>query len=131
MAGVRAMILDTCAFLWLASGQKKLSRIALKEIQEAPAVYVSAISAFEIAIKTAKGKLKLTAPAGEWFENIIKQHGLTVMPLDASICIAAAQLPPLHNDPYDRFIIATAKEHDLTVVTTDEQFEKYGVKVIC
>ncbi len=131
MAGVGAMILDTCALLWLASGDKKLSRSALKEISQAPAVYISAISAFEIALKVAKGKLKLPNPPKEWFEKIVEHHGVTVLPLDLNVCVAAAQLPPIHNDPYDRFIIAAAKLHDLTVATTDEQFEKYGVTVIC
>ena len=41
------------------------------------------------------------------------------------------KLPPIHDDPFDRFIIAAAKLNDLTVVTADEQFEKYGVTVIC
>jgi PIN domain nuclease of toxin-antitoxin system len=131
MAGVGAMILDTCALLWLASGDKKLSRSTLKEINQAPAVYISAISAFEIALKVAKGKLKLPKPPQEWFEKVSEHHGLTVLPLELNVCITAAQLPPIHNDPYDRFIIAAAKLHDLTVVTTDEQFEKYGLKVIC
>ena len=54
-----------------------------------------------------------------------------MLPLELHACIAAAQLPPIHNDPCDRFIIAAAKLHELTVVTTDEQFEKYGVTVIC
>jgi len=125
------MILDTCALLWLASGDKKLSRSALNGINAAAAVYVSAISGFEIAIKAAKGKLKLPGPPQEWFEKVVEHHGLAVHPLDLNVCIAAAQLPPIHNDPCDRFIIATAKLHDLTVVTTDERFEKYGVAVIC
>ena len=125
------MILDTCALLWLASGDKKLSRSALKEINEAPAVYVSAISGFEIAIKAARGKLKLPSPPQEWFERVVEHHGLAVLPLELDICITAAQLPPIHDDPCDRFIIAAAKLHDLTVVTTDGQFEKYGVPVIC
>ena len=124
------MILDTCALLWLASGDKKLSRNALKEINAAAAVYVSAISGFEIAIKVARGKLKLPNPPQEWFEGVVAHHGLAVLPLELNACIAAAQLPPIHNDPCDRFIIAVAKLHDLTVVTTDEQFEKYGVTVI-
>ena len=125
------MILDTCALLWLASGRKKLSRSTLKEINEAPAVYVSAISGFEIAIKAAKGKLKLPNPPQEWFEKAVEHHGLTVLPLTLDVCITAAGLPPLHDDPCDRFIIAAARLHDLTVVTADEQFEKYGVTVIC
>jgi PIN domain nuclease of toxin-antitoxin system len=131
MAGGGAMILDTCALLWLASGDKKLSRAALKEINTAAAVYVSVISGFEIAIKAAKGKLKLPHPPQEWFEKVAEHHGLAILPLELNICIAAVQLPPIHNDPCDRFIIAAAKLHDLTVVTTDEQFKKYGVMVIC
>lgn len=124
------MILDTCALLWLASGDKKISRPTLKQINEASAVYVSAISGFEIAIKASRGKLKLPHPPQEWFEKVIEHHGLTVLPLELNICIAAAELPPIHNDPCDRFIIATAKLNDLSVVTTDENFEKYGVKVL-
>ena len=124
------MILDTCALLWLASGDKKLSRSTLKEINEAGAVYVSAISGFEIAIKSARGKLKLPLPAPEWFGRIIEHHGLTVLPIELDVCIAAAELPPIHDDPCDRFIIAAAKVNDLAVVTADEHFEKYGVTVL-
>ena len=131
MAGSGAMILDTCALLWLASGDKKLSRSALNEINAAAAVYVSAISGFEIAIKVVKGKLKLPSAPQEWFEKIVEHHGLSVLTLELNVCIAAAQLPPIHDDPCDRFIIATAKLHDLTVVTADERFEKYGVAMIC
>jgi PIN domain nuclease of toxin-antitoxin system len=130
MAGGGTMILDTCALLWLASGDKKLSRATLKEINAAAVVYVSAISGFEIAIKAARGKLKLPHPPQEWFEKVVEHHGLAVLPLDLNICITAALLPPIHNDPCDRFIIAAAKLHDLTVVTGDEQFEKYGLTVL-
>ena len=124
------MILDTCALLWLACGSKKLSRSTLKEINGSSAVYVSAISGFEIALKVARGKLRLPHPPQEWFEKVIEHHGLTVLPLELKVCIAAAQLPPLLDDPCDRFIVATAKLNDLSVVTADEQFEKYGLTVL-
>jgi len=124
------MILDTCALLWLATGSKKLARRTLKDINEAPAVYVSAITAFEIAIKTARGKLKLPRPAREWFDRVVEYHGLTILPLDAGVCIEAALLPPIHDDPCDRFILATAKLNDLAVVTADSRFAKYGVTVL-
>jgi PIN domain nuclease of toxin-antitoxin system len=130
MAGGEPMILDTCALLWLASGDKKISRATLKQINEASAVYVSAISGFEIGLKVTSGKLKLPHAPQEWFEKIIEHHGLTVLPLELNVCTAAAQLPPIHNDPCDRFIIVTAKLNDLTVVTTDENFEKYGLTVL-
>jgi len=123
------MILDTCALLWLASGDKKLSRSARKQINEAPAVYVSAISGFEIAIKVAKGKLTLPGPPLQWFESVVEHHGLALRPLELNVCVAAAQLPPIHDDPCDRFIIAAAKMSELAVVTADERFEKYGLTV--
>ena len=129
MAKEVPMILDTCALLWLAGGDKKISRPTLKQINEASAVYVSAISGFEISLKASKGKLELSHPVGEWFERVVEHHGLTVLPLELDICIAAAELPPIHDDPFDRFIIATAKLNDLAVVTADENFEKYGLTV--
>ena len=70
------MILDTCALLWLASGSKKLSRTALKEINGAPAVYVSAISGFEISLKTSAGRLELSHPVETWFEQVTEHHGV-------------------------------------------------------
>ena len=78
----------------------------------------------------ARGKLRLPHPPQEWFEKVIEHHGLTVLPLELKVCIAAAQLAPLHDDPCDRFIVATAKLNDLSVVTADEQFEKYGLTVL-
>jgi PIN domain nuclease of toxin-antitoxin system len=130
MAKGVAMILDTCALLWLASGGGKLSRRTLEEIQTSPAVYISAISGFEIALKVANGKLKLPVPIQKWFKEVIEGHGLTLLPLDLELCVAAAHLPGIHKDPADRFIIATAKLNNLAVVTTDENFEKYGLTVL-
>ena len=69
-------------------------------------------------------------PPAQWFEKVAEHHGLTVLPLDLDVCIKAAGLPPIHNDPCDRFIIAAALLNDLAVVTADEQFEKYGVTVL-
>jgi len=129
MAESESMILDTCALLWLAAGTK-ISRAILKKIEDAPAIYVSAISAFEISLKTAKGKLRLSRPAREWFERAIEHHGLTVLPLDFEICVSAAQLPPIHDDPCDRFIIATARLNKLKVITADKRFAEYDIDVL-
>lgn len=130
MAASEPMILDTCALLWLAAGDKKLSRTAVKKIDESPAVYVSAISGFEIAIKVAKGKLELPLRPKDWFAKVIEHHDLTVLSLTLDICTAGVELPPLHDDPCDRFIIATAKLNDLTAVTADDRFGKYGVRTM-
>lgn len=123
------MILDTCALLWLAAGGKQLSAATLKKIQEAPGVFVSPISGFEIGMKVAKGKLKLPLPPGEWMEKVLERHGLTVAPLDVPICTRAAGLPPIHDDPCDRLIIATALSYHWDAITKDSRFGEYGLTV--
>jgi PIN domain nuclease of toxin-antitoxin system len=124
------MLLDTCALLWLAEGGKQLSKHARERIEEAPVVFVSAISAFEIAAKFRSGKLKLPVPPMEWFHRIVEHHGIAVEPLDWDICVAAVDLPPIYKDPCDRFIIATAKMRHLPVVTADPVFPSYGIEIV-
>jgi PIN domain nuclease of toxin-antitoxin system len=124
------MLLDTCALLWLAEGAERLSAEAREHIECAAQVYVSAISAFEIGLKCRSGKLKLPVPPAEWFESISDHHGIEVIPLDWNICVAATDLPPIHRDPCDRFIVATAKLRRLPVVTADPVFSSYGVEVV-
>ena len=60
----------------------------------------------------------------------IEHHGLTILPVDLDVSIGAARLPPIHDDPFDRFIIATARINNIPVVTADENFEKYGLTVL-
>ena len=124
------MLLDTCALLWLSHQQENISSSTLKKIDEVPILYVSAITAFEIGLKYRSGKLVLPVPPKQWFEEIIKHHNLSIINIDKDISIKATELPPIHRDPCDRFIIATAILHHLPVITTDENFEKYGVEVL-
>jgi PIN domain nuclease of toxin-antitoxin system len=124
------MLLDTCALLWLAEGAKELSAAARERIESIAVVYISAISAFEIGLKHRTGKLVLPVPPGEWFRRIVEHHSLAVLPLDWEVCLAATELPPIHKDPCDRFIIATAKLRRLAVVTADSRFRDYGVEVV-
>jgi len=126
-----AILLDTCALLWVATGGGKLSRKAMKTIASARVAYVSPISAWEIAVKAAKGKIGLPCQAREWFERITEKYDLTVMRLSADDLLTAAELPWHHGDPADRFIIAQALKYDLPVATGDGNFAKYGVKTIC
>ena len=130
MAGGQPLILDTCALLWLAQGSDRLSSAAYQRSDAAPVVYVSAISGFEIGIKYHKGKLKLPASPFDWFEAVIAHHGLQTIPLDLSICIRATELPAVHADPCDRLIIATAERRQLTVVTDDPVFRRYGIEML-
>ena len=124
------MLLDTCAVIWLAQGGGELSRKALKAIDAAPAVFVCAISAFEVAHKYAAGGLDLPCDPGLWFKRVLEVHGLSEIPLTSDTAIAATRLPQHHRDPCDRFIIALAQMRRLPVVTHDRRFSLYGVEVI-
>jgi PIN domain nuclease of toxin-antitoxin system len=124
------LLLDTCALLWLASGDKSLSVETLDAIEKAAIVYVSAISAWEISLKAGRGALVLPLGPREWFDAALKHHNLTLLTLDVSILIAANSLPWHHRDPADRFIIASAMAHNADIVTGDRRFIKYGVKVL-
>lgn len=130
MAGDKLMLLDTCALLWLALGSGVLSSNTLQKLAGAPFVYVSAISGFEIGIKYKKGKLELPTTPLDWFKVIIEHHDLQVLPLDLEICMRSTQLPPVHNDPCDRMIIATAQIHRLPVVTADPIFKNYQIETL-
>ena len=126
-----ALLLDTCALLWLASGDQALSENALSMIENAQVLYVSAVSAWEIAIKSSKGKIQLPLSPREWFNAVIKLYDIDVLKLTADEMLKSAELPWLHKDPADRFIIATALKNDFMVVTADSNFGKYGVRTIC
>ena len=124
------MILDTCALLWLAGARKELSKSTRTKIENAPVVYLSAISGFEIGLKSRAGKLILPAPPREWLQTVVEHHDLTVVPLSMDICVMATELPSIHRDPCDRFIIATAKIMNCPVITSDRHFETYGVQIL-
>ncbi|MEW6358328.1 MAG: type II toxin-antitoxin system VapC family toxin [Planctomycetota bacterium] len=120
------VLLETCTLLWLAADQKKLSANARQIIRDhAGELFVSSISAFEIAIKARKGKLDLPMAAGAWFEQAIEFHGIHEIPVTASIAVRSVALPPLHNDPCDRFIIATAMENAMPILTPDPLIGQY------
>jgi PIN domain nuclease of toxin-antitoxin system len=124
------MLLDTCALLWLAHDQTKLSKETLEMIDTAPVVFISALTGFEIALKHRAGKLQLPSPPQQWLSEILMHHRIDVIGLDLGTCIKAAQLPPLHKDPVDRFIVAAALTLELPVVTADQRFAQYGVRVL-
>lgn len=125
-----AILLDTCALLWLGNGDAALSREALQEIENADTVYVSPVSLWEISNKRRQGKLVFSKPVREWFDKVCARHGLTVLPLTTEIMISAGELPEQHKDPADRMIIAAALDAGLQVVTADRNFPLYGVKTI-
>jgi len=120
------LLLDTCALLWLSSDPDKLSHHAKELItQYADELFISAISAFEIAVKAEKKKLILPLKPLPWFERVLEFHGIEEIPVNSTILVRAAELPPLHQDPCDRILIATSQTLRLKLLTPDPLIKKY------
>ena len=119
-------LLDTCALLAIHHGGAAFSK-KVRVLLEAPGslVFVSAITAFEIGQKHATDKLSLPCELSRWFHAVLTQHALSELPLTSALCISAASLPPLHKDPFDRLIIATALLHRLPIITSDKIIPTY------
>ncbi|MES2661252.1 MAG: type II toxin-antitoxin system VapC family toxin [Verrucomicrobiota bacterium] len=126
------ILLDTCGLLALQAGGKDFSAEARARL-EAPGseVFVSAITAFEIGQKHASGKLIMNELPGIWFPAMLRQHYLTELTVSSSILLAAAALPSIHRDPFDRILIATAIAGSLTILTSDRIIPTYpGIDVL-
>ena len=124
------MILDTCALLFLASGDRRLSRVVRERLSKQNARWFCAISCFEIALKYQQKKLELPFPPAQWLGKMTQRYALTEVPVDSALCLAAVALPNHHRDPFDRFIIAAARRLDVPVVTIDPRFQEYGIEVV-
>ena len=128
---MRPLLLDTCAILRLANGEfRKFSRSAMAALRNADALYVSPISEWEISLKWRDGGIELPLEPRELMRQLTEAYSLSLIPLSEEVMIRSTELPNLHLDPADRFIIATALMRSLPVVTTDRRFSQYGVTVI-
>lgn len=120
------ILLDTCALLWLVGDQARLSDAARGVLSEnRGGLFISAISAFEIGIKHRKGKLELPRDPLPWFQAATGFHGLVEVSVDGRIAALSTQLPPLHADPCDRIIVATASLLGMTILTPDPLIREY------
>ena len=125
------LLLDTCTLLWLAGDPGKLSGKAVDLIRHhADGLFISAISAFEIAVKHRRGGLRLPIEPLEWVPAALKHHGVNELPVTCGIVAASVALPAHHNDPADRIIVATAQIEDLTILSPDKLIGRYeGTRV--
>ena len=130
LAMTKPVLLDTCALLWLASSPERISADVRRQIAESECRYVSSMTFWEIIFKSQIGKLKLGLNPTSWLERVERKFALTVVGVSHEIMVNAALLPLHHRDPADRFIIATALKMDLPVVTSDDNFPKYGVATV-
>jgi PIN domain nuclease of toxin-antitoxin system len=122
------VLLDTHAWVWWAAGSDELSRNGRRLIQAAFAedrLWVSSISAWEVAMLVQRGRLVLRLPVREWVARSEALGGLHFLPVDTAIGLRAVELIGLHADPADRLIVASAELLGAVLVTRDERLRAY------
>ena len=124
------LLLDTHAFMWFVNGDPLLGANAKKSIESIDNKnFISVASLWEIAIKVNIGKLSLSKP----FHTIKKQiedNNIELLPIDFNHTLQLVSLQLYHRDPFDRLIIAQAMTEQMAVITKDEHFKKYSIKII-
>lgn len=116
------LLLDTHVLIWWDEG-RRIAAAARQAIEEADSVYVSAVSAWEVAIKTALGRLRPTRTV----EDAVSESGFLELPVTFRHAERVTGLPPHHRDPFDRMLVAQAAVEELALVTRDPVFARYGV----
>ena len=123
------IVLDTHAWVWFVNDPSQLSRPARKAAEAARAagsIVVSSISSWEVAMLAASGRLKLTIDVRDWIAKCEALPFFNFVPVDNAIFLRSVLLPgPLHADPADRVIIATALMRDIPIVTKDRKIRDY------
>lgn len=122
-------LFDTNAWLRSIERPKEITRPASAILQNAAFApfALSAISVYEVGQKARRGKLALSMPLDQWFELALRPAFVTVFPIDAEIARLSNELPgSFHQDPADRFIVATARKHNLTIITSDQLILDYS-----
>jgi PIN domain nuclease of toxin-antitoxin system len=120
------ILLDTCAFIWLASEPKKLSAKARALITKyAYGLHVSVVTAWEVSILVRRERLKIPLSPQQYVADAIKYLNITEIPLTRQVAQASVELPLIHNDPFDRILIAEAMKNQFTLVTADRVIAQY------
>lgn len=124
---MKRILLDTHTLIWWLSGNEQLGVIAQAAIADANnSIYVSAATTWEMSVKRQLGKLE----APKDLDAIIEQEGFTKLPISVFHGEQAGDLPLHHKDPFDRMLIAQAQAEGLQILTKDEHFPTYGIKVL-
>ena len=124
-------LMDTHVFLWWNAGDDRLSSRAREFVLDASnEIVLSTASAWEIAIKAARGRLDLPLPAEQYIPERMAQDAFVSLDIQLGHVLAAAALPAHHADPFDRILIAQAQAERIPILTADETIRRYAVETI-
>jgi len=124
---VKRILIDTQVLLWWLKDDPQLGKVAKALVADANnEIFTSAVTAWEISIKVALGKL--TAPGD--IDAEVQLEGFSPLDITLKHADAAGKLPDIHNDPFDRMLIAQAQAEGLQLMTSDGEIPKYSVQTI-
>jgi PIN domain nuclease of toxin-antitoxin system len=122
-------LLDTHAWVWWVTGDRRLSRRARTAISRALGeqdLWLSLISVWELSKKVEKHQLVLDRPLDQWLDDALTIQGLGVWELTRPILVGSCELPqPFHGDPADQILVATARQYGAVLVTKDRRLLGY------
>jgi PIN domain nuclease of toxin-antitoxin system len=121
------LLLDTSIALWVAADSPKLTEAARREIENAEAVFVSAVSLWEMAIKSGLGKLDVNIPR---LTRRMTEAGIRELSVTWRHAMAVRALANHHRDPFDRILVAQAISEPLRLITSDAQLRPYSDLVV-
>ncbi|MBA3884698.1 MAG: type II toxin-antitoxin system VapC family toxin [Acidobacteria bacterium] len=123
------LLLDTCTFLWAVSAPERLpAGVAGMILAEEHEVFVSAASAWEIAIKVTTGRLALRGAPDRFVREQREASGFATLPIDEESALHVGRLPGLHRDPFDRMLVSQAIVHGMTILTPDPLVVQYPAR---
>ena len=123
------ILLDTHIALWAVTGSRRLSRKGQQLILDADEVHVSAATLWEIAIKHALGKGDMPVTPGPALQAFL-DAGYALLSIKPEHAVRVADLPSIHNDPFDRLLVAQARFEPITLVTSDRLMGEYGTGIV-
>ena len=124
------LLLDTCTFLWIATGSTQLSRRAAQLFTDpANEVFLSAMSEWEIAVKFSLGRLPLPGPPAD-IPSLRERLGIAALPIKEEQALYLPRIPRLHRDPFDRKLVCQAVVNGFALLTPDPLISQYSVRSI-
>lgn len=124
------LLLDTHVFLWLLADPERLGDHIGSFEDPRNQLFLSAASSWEIAIKAQLGRLDLPDNPKRYVPDRMRAIGAEPVAVQHTHALAVRELPPLHRDPFDRLLVAQARDLHLRIVTADEQIARYEVETL-
>jgi PIN domain nuclease of toxin-antitoxin system len=125
------VLLDTHAFLWWITEDRRLSARALEVMTDGGNnLLLSAVSGWEIAIKASLGRITLPIPIDGFLSEQLRRNGIGTLPIEMHHALGVHALPLLHRDPFDRLLVTQAQLEKLRILTSDPQIAQYDVETL-